>query len=53
MILFPDYDDTRHPSRTCQEKEGRLIACRYEVPWLVEAPTLERLLLPYLPRTES
>lgn len=52
MILFLDYDDTLHPSWIFEEGAERVTAKRYTGPWLVEAPTLERILEPYLPRIE-
>lgn len=52
MILFLDYDDTLHPSWTFQKGAARVTAKPYAGPWLVEAPTLERILQPYLPRME-
>ena len=52
MILFLDYDETLHPLWTFKEGSERVIAKPYPGPWLVEAPTLERILRPYLPRVE-
>ena len=52
MILFVDFDGTLHPSWTFHEGAQRVTAKPYTGPWLVEAPTLEGILRPYLPRLE-
>ena len=52
MILFVDYDGTLHPSWTFHDGAPRVTAKPYTGPWLVEAPTLEGILRPYLPRLE-
>ena len=52
MILFVDYDDTLHPSWTFHDGAQRVTAKPYTGPWLVEAPALERILRPYLPRLD-
>ena len=52
MLLFIDYDDTLHPSWTFHDGAQRVTAKPYTGPWLVEAPTLERILRPYLPGLE-
>ncbi|MBE5317459.1 MAG: hypothetical protein H4O13_18860 [Xanthomonadales bacterium] len=52
MILFLDYDGTLHPSWIFEVGAGRVTANTYEGPWLVEAPKLQQILEPYLPRIE-
>ena len=52
MILFLDFDGTLHPLWTFERGEDSVIAIPYSGPWLVEAPTLERILQPYLHRME-
>lgn len=52
MILFLDFDGTLHPLWTFERGEDNVIAIPYSGPWLVEAPTLERILQPYLYRIE-
>lgn len=52
MILFLDFDGTLHPLWTFEHGENSVIAIPYLGPWLVEAATLERILQPYLHRTE-
>lgn len=48
MLVFLDFDGTLHPLWTFERGESRVIALPYAGPWLVEAPTLERILQPYL-----
>jgi hypothetical protein len=52
MLLFLDFDGTLHPLWTFQRCEGSVVATPYAGPWLVEAPTLERILGPFLDKIE-
>lgn len=52
MLLFLDFDGTLHPLWTFERGEDSVVAQPYAGPWLVEAPTLERILEAYLHRIE-
>jgi len=54
MILFLDFDGTLHPLWTFDRTgtDAAVTAALYAGPWLIEAPTLERILQPYLNRIE-
>lgn len=52
MLLFLDFDGTLHPLWTFERGEDSVVALPYAGPWLVEAPTLERILEAYLHRIE-
>lgn len=52
MPFFLDFDGTLHPTWTSEKKGKKVVPTPYEGPWCVEAPTLERILRPYLSHLE-